>query len=162
MKTTAAFLMFTLILAVQVPAFAQPFDVDRIILVNSTEREGRIISIDAADIQFQENPRGKTKLIPLAEVRQVAWANGQVTNWSVVEDPLPGENPGSEQFVRTSGRYRRDDLELSRREVTYNAFGRGVMAGSIATFFTSDGDEKKIAFAAGFLAHFSISLYAGW
>jgi hypothetical protein len=162
MKTVAALILFTLILAVFAPAFAQPFEVDRIILVNSTEREGRIISVDAADIQFQENPRGKTKLIPLAEVRQVTWANGQVTNWSVVEDPLLGEYPGDERFVRTSGRHRRDDLELSRGEVTYNAFGRGIMAGSIATFFTSDADEKKMAFAAGFLAHFSISLYAGW
>lgn len=143
------------------PAAAGPFEVDTIVLVDSTEREGRVVAVDESDIQFQEDPRGKTRLIPLAEVRKIVWANGQESVHAVIDDPLPGDVPQG-ALVRSSARFRRDDLELSRWEVSYNAFGRGVMAGAIATFFTSDPEQKKIAFAVGFVAHFGISLYTGW
>ncbi len=161
MKYAVASSIMLVLLVGAAPLSAQPYELDRLILVDESVREGRIVSVDAADIQFQEDPRGKTKLIPLAEVRQIAWANGQISNRSVVEDPLLGEAPGG-LLVRSSGRFRRDDLELSRGEITYNAFGRGIMAGSIATFFTSDPQEKKIAFVAGFAAHFGLSLCVGW
>lgn len=161
MRIVVASIICFVSLAGVAPLSAQPYEYDRLVLVDASEREGRVISVDASDIQFQEDPRGKTKLIPIAEVRQIFWANGQISNRSVVEDPLLGEAQGG-PLVRSSGRFRRDDLELSRGEITYNAFGRGIMAGAIATFFTSDPEEKKVAFLAGFAAHFGISLYVGW
>ncbi len=162
----AAFSVVVIALFAAAPRFSpaaarEPYIPDTLIFADSSEREGRIVSIDGADIQFQEDPRGRTKLIPLAEVRRIVWASGGESLHPVVQDPLSGEIPGFRR-ARSSARFRRDDLELSRGEVAYNAFGRGVMVGAVATFFTSDGDEKKVAFAAGFLLQFGISFFAGW
>ncbi len=143
------------------PVWAGDLGVDAITLADLSEKKGRVLSIDSADLVFLEKGAGESRLLPLAEVREIRWSTGEVENFLIVDDPLGGkmDSPSS---LRASGRFRRDDLELSRGEVTYYAFGKGVMAGALATFFTSDGDEKKLAFGLGFLAHFSLSLYMGW
>ncbi|MFH1681996.1 MAG: hypothetical protein ABIH26_15310 [Candidatus Eisenbacteria bacterium] len=135
---------------------------DRVVLANQTVHVGRILSLDATDLLIQENRRDASRLLPLAEVREIRWGDGSVRVLHPIEDPDLDGADLTGASLRSSPYIRAEDLVLTRREVVMNALPRGVLAGAVATFCTRDGDGKKIAFAAGFLVQFGISLHMGW
>lgn len=135
---------------------------DTVVMADLRVRSGRILSINATDLLLQENPRSNARMIPLAEVKQIKWRNGDSRLFHPAQDPLSTDPESLPYALRSSGYFRHDDLVLSRGEILESAFLRGLLAGTVATFFGSDGDEKKIAFGIGFTANFCFSLYLGW
>jgi hypothetical protein len=152
------------LLAAAAPGLAETRkpSLDRVILADQTVRIGRILTLDATDLAIREDQRGASRLLPLAEVREIRWSDGSVRLFHPIEDPDPNAPDLSATPLRSSPHIRPEDLVLTRGEVVRNAIPRGVLAGTVATFCTTDADGKKIAFAAGFLLQFGISLALGW
>lgn len=142
-------------------AVAQEVKGDQILLADLSWRGGTIIAIDAADLQLQKSPGEKTEMIPLAEVREIRWANGRTQEFPIVQDPYENVDL-SAKSLRSSTLFRKDDLELSRGEVLNNAWGRGLIAGTLFTLFGDDASSKKWAFLTGFSLQFGLSFYMGW
>ncbi|RPJ45292.1 MAG: hypothetical protein EHM19_05555 [Candidatus Latescibacterota bacterium] len=135
---------------------------DALILADRTVRTGTVLSLDATDLMFQGKERSSLRLIPLAEVREIRFGNGDVRLFQPIEDPNLDSLAAEDAAFRSSPYVRAEDLVLSRREVLLNALPRGILVGTVATLFTTDGDAKKAAFAAGFLVQFGISVAIGW
>jgi hypothetical protein len=135
---------------------------DQVVLASQTIHVGTVLSLDETDLMFQAGRRGTLRMIPLAEVREIRFDGGEVRVFHPIEDPNPDEAFTGDANLRSSPYIRAEDLVLSRREVIENALPRGILAGTVATLFTTDGETKKVAFAAGFLVQFGISLAIGW
>jgi hypothetical protein len=151
-----------LLLLLSAPAAAEEWSEVTLQMADQTERSGRLVAWTGTDVLLQESSRSTARMVPLAEVREMRFLDGTVRTYSVAADPLlEGEEPPA-TTVRSSGHFRSEDLVLTRDEMAQNAIVRGILAGTVATFFTSDGDQKKIAFGAGFLLQFGVSLAIGW
>ena len=149
------------LLAAAVSAAAPPGDpaVDRVVLFDHSIRSGRVVSFDATDLLFQEHRTEWSRMIPLAEVREIRWADGSVHAGAPVGDILAGD--GKWSAIRSSPYVSREDLELTKKEAAWNSIPRGIAIGTLATLF-ADGGDKKIAFGAGFTLQFGLSFLMGW
>jgi hypothetical protein len=161
MRRTLFALACVLVCSSFAPAEEEAPAVDHVVLADRTVRAGSILSLDATDLVLREERRGGPRMIPLAEVREIRFRNGEVRLYSPIEDPDP-KAAAEESKLRSSPFIRPEDLVLTRSEVMLNALPRGILAGTVATFFTTDGDQKRIAFGAGFLLQFAVSAALGW
>ncbi len=163
MRKTGFAMVLLPLFAAAVSAAAPPGDpaVDRVVLFDRSVRSGRVVSFDATDLLFQEHRTERARMIPLAEVREIRWADGSVHAGAPVDDLLAGEKDGKWSAIRSSPYVSREDLVLTKRKVAWNSIPRGIAIGTLATLF-ADGDDKMIAFGAGFTLQFGLSFMMGW
>lgn len=155
-----AALLFSLIAGAPLAAPAEgPAEVR---FVDESVRTGRVLSLDATDLVLQEDTRATPRLIPLAEVRAIAWADGRVDAYAPIENPdVDGTGHGG-SAIRSGPWVSRDDLVLTRGESAWRSVPRGIVIGTLATLFVDGADQKKLAFVAGFGLQFGVSLAMGW
>ncbi len=151
-----------LLFLLSAPAVAGEWTEVTLQMADQTERSGRLVAWTGTDVLLQESSRSTARMVPLAEVREMRFPDGTVRTYPIAADPLLESDDLPASTLRSTTRFRSEDLVLTREEMAQNAILRGILAGTVATFFTTDGDQKKIAFGAGFLLQFGVSLALGW